>query len=635
MKRAAALPSLACIFLAFVVMAPSWAQAQDETPSDKPVIETETDLPRHTYDLPTETASALLTKGAPFDEVAARVRSDVEATLEDYTIKNKATLRKLHSTLENLALLRGDYEAALDHAAMIRTLEKKPAQRLTSGLLTEAIVAAERAGDDLAARRRAFHKAYRTRVKDLPWDKVQDVIEQQKGTTEMLSRNFIVGLAESRFDPGVSKTGSISGEVARELIDLRTTLEVIRPYKQERIDVLQSYIETNREEKPAIWADRRAALSDSDELRPTVIGIWDTGVDTEVYENRMFKNTGESRNGRDEDGNGFVDDVHGIAYTLYGAETSSELVRPLDEDARARLPELKDQLKGYQDIRASVNSPEAQALKQKITQMKPEEVEPFTERLSQFSSFAHGTHVAGIAARNNPAARILVVRETFPYQTVPPPLMPEDAEQWATQMQRTVDYLKSHDARVVNMSWGATAKYIEGIYEKNGIGESADERQQMAAGTFDILMEGMKKAMRSAPDILFVPAAGNTDNDVEFTTRLPSSIDLPNVLTVGAVDQAGEATSFTSYGETVRAHANGFEVESYVPGGDRLKLSGTSMAAPNVTNLAAKLFALDPSLTPEAVVQLILDGADRREDGQLVLIHPKRSVELLKTRDGK
>jgi subtilisin family serine protease len=53
------------------------------------------------------------------------------------------------------------------------------------------------------------------------------------------------------------------------------------------------------------------------------------------------------------------------------------------------------------------------------------------------------------------------------------------------------------------------------------------------------------------------------------------------------------------------------------------------MASPNVSNLAAKLFALDPSLTPEQVRALIVKGATRSDDGKLPLIDPQRSVELL------
>jgi subtilisin family serine protease len=101
---------------------------------------------------------------------------------------------------------------------------------------------------------------------------------------------------------------------------------------------------------------------------------------------------------------------------------------------------------------------------------------------------------------------------------------------------------------------------------------------------------------------------------------------------VAAVNQAGDETSFTSHGETVLVDANGYHVDSFVPGGARLKLSGTSMASPNVTNLAGKLFALDPALTPTQVIALITDGATCSDDGRRNLIDEKRSVELLHRR---
>jgi len=105
--------------------------------------------------------------------------------------------------------------------------------------------------------------------------------------------------------------------------------------------------------------------------------------------------------------------------------------------------------------------------------------------------------------------------------------------------------------------------------------------------------------------------------------------NLPNLITVGAVDQAGEETGFTSFGESVDVYANGFEVDSYLPGGTRIAMSGTSMASPNVVNLAAKLLALDYSLTTSELIELIIDGADKSEDGRILLINPQRSVELL------
>jgi len=47
-----------------------------------------------------------------------------------------------------------------------------------------------------------------------------------------------------------------------------------------------------------------------------------------------------------------------------------------------------------------------------------------------------------------------------------------------------------------------------------------------------------------------------------------------------------------------------------LPGGDHVAGSGTSGAAPQVTNLAAKLFAKYPGPTVVQVKELIVDSAD-------------------------
>ncbi|HUF07978.1 MAG TPA: hypothetical protein VMO47_01575 [Rhodothermales bacterium] len=163
----------------------------------------------------------------------------------------------------------------------------------------------------------------------------------------------------------------------------------------------------------------------------------------------MFTNPGETANGMDDDNNGYVDDVHGIAYGLWGSAPTPEMLYPIDDSARARLPEVKDELKGLLDLQAGIDSPEAQDLKKRMAAMQPDGVKPFLENLSMFSVYAHGTHVAGISVAGNPAAHVLIVRETFAHELIPPPITKEIAEAWAANMQRTVDYLKAHGARVV------------------------------------------------------------------------------------------------------------------------------------------------------------------------------------------
>jgi subtilisin family serine protease len=181
----------------------------------------------------------------------------------------------------------------------------------------------------------------------------------------------------------------------------------------------------------------------------------------------------------------------------------------------------------------------------------------------------------------------------------------------------------------VNMSWGGGPQDYESALEKNGMGKDAAERKAIASKLFAIERDGLYQAIKSAPEVLFICAAGNADSDSGFNQMIPSSFKLPNLLTVGAVDQAGDEASFTSYGDTVLVDANGYQVESVLPGGYKVRFSGTSMASPNTVNLAAKLLAIDPKLAPAEVIHLIVAGATPSEDGRRHNIDEKRSVELL------
>jgi subtilisin family serine protease len=67
-----------------------------------------------------------------------------------------------------------------------------------------------------------------------------------------------------------------------------------------------------------------------------------------------------------------------------------------------------------------------------------------------------------------------------------------------------------------------------------------------------------------------------------------------------------------------------------VPGGQKIEFSGTSMAAPQVTNLVAKILALRPELTPAQVVDLLKSHADPVPDrpGRLI-INPRKTIDAL------
>ena len=387
-------------------------------------------------------------------------------------------------------------------------------------------------------------------------------------------------------------------------------------------------------EKKDIWVARNANFNGKEGYSPVTVGIWDAGVDVEVFAGQCFTNKKEKIDGHDNDGNGFVDDVHGIAYDLEHVKTTEQLL-PLGEHA-AKRAQLEGRLKGFTDITASINSEEAAEIKKTLASLEREEMKDFMETVTLYAYYAHGTHVAGIALEGNPYAQILPARLTFDHHMVPKPFTKELITRFGQEFKEVVRYFRDHDVRVVNMSWGLSLKEIEQSLEANGIGESAEVRGKMAREMFEIARKDLHEAVASAPEILFVAGAGNSDNDVEFDQFIPSGFNMPNLLIAGAVDQAGQPTGFTSFGKTVAVYSNGFEVESYVPGGKRMKLSGTSMASPNVVNLAAKLLAMDPTLTPSQVVRFIKDGSeDFGKKRPMMVISPKRSIQLLKGRMAK
>jgi subtilisin family serine protease len=349
------------------------------------------------------------------------------------------------------------------------------------------------------------------------------------------------------------------------------------------------------------------------------VGIWDSGSDLSLFSDRVYTDAHP----------GPLTDPHDIAFDLKGFPTHGYLF-PLTPDQQKEFPGMVDELKGLSDLQLSIDSPEASALRKKLTAMSPAQVPGFLEQLELFATYSHGTHVAGIASRGNPAVRLAVGRITFDWHNVPLPPSEELSRRDAADYQAYVDWFRANHIRVVNMSWGGGPQDYEVALEKNGMGKDAADRKAIAAKLFQIDREGLYNAIKSAPEILFICAAGNADSNSSFSEFIPASFKLPNMLTVGAVDQAGDEASFTSYGPTVLVDANGYQVESVVPGGAKLRMSGTSMASPNAVNLAAKLIALDPKLTPEQTIHLIVEGATPSQDGRRHNINPKQSVELLR-----
>ena len=594
----------AVVILSFATHAPA---------AEKKRVEKAADLPRFSYHIDGKLED-LVRDEARFRSFAAQVRRDDESVLRDYDIADKATRRQLLSVLAELDFLDGRYQAADQRAIEIRSLEEKPAHKLISGMLLRSMVAARlQVGTiDSADYRADVGKRLSAELAKLPYPVVEHDIEEAKTGAELMGESLVLGRVRDVLQPVADKAGgTISSELAPAIVGARFALVARLPLKQTLVEAFTAYLAAHRKAKPDIWAARSVTLPPDKSYTPVRIAVWDSGVDASLFKGRVVQEDGK--------------DAY-IAFDRYDNPAKGELT-PIPADLQNRIPSMEARIKGLSDLQSNVDSPEATQVKELLSTLKPDDYKRVIEELDLAGNYVHGTHVAGIALAGNPYARLVIARIEYDYHLLPDPCPTRElAEKDAKTYQETVDFMRREGVRVANMSWGGSVQDDEHQLELCGIGKTPDERKKIAREYFEIDKKGLTDAIASAPGILFVTAAGNSNENASFVEDIPAGIVLPNLLTVGAVDKAGDETSFTSYGPTVKVDANGYQVESWFPGGEKVALSGTSMASPEVANLAGKILAVNPGLTPPQVIQIIVRTAEKTPDGRRALVDPAKAV---------
>lgn len=585
----------------------------------RPRIDKAADLPTFTYAV-SGNLENLVRDDKAFAPFAAQFRRDIEGVLAKYDIADKSMQGQLLGSLLQLDLLEGKNDLALKRIEAIRAVQEKPADKLLAGMLPKAIVQARQgAGSaDSVAYRQEVGRRLGQFLQDLPFNVISNDIKSAKGRSETMGETLMLGQVREVLQPVVDKAGSLSSELAPVLVGARFGLLVRLPLKQTLIDTYGAYLKTHTVEKADIWAARSVRLAAEAALTPVTIAVWDGGVDSKVFGQSVV---------RDAAGKPLV-----VGFDKYSNPAHFEL-QPVPANMQERLPKMNAKAKGFSDLQSNIDSPEASQVKQLLSTLKADAYKSEIEALNFAGNYSHGTHVAGIAMDSNAMARLVIGRIEFGHTLQPDPCPSRvQAEKDAAAQIATVEFFKKQGVRVVNMSWGGSVSSIEDDLEKCGIGKTPEERKALAREYFDLSKNALTKAFAGAPDILFITAAGNSNQDASFAEDAPADIVLPNLLTVGAVDKAGDEAAFTSYGPTVRIHANGYLVESYLPGGDRVAYSGTSMASPQVANLAGKMLAINPRLKPTEVIDIIIATADKTPDGRRTLMHPAKAVAAVRSK---
>lgn len=187
----------------------------------------------------------------------------------------------------------------------------------------------------------------------------------------------------------------------------------------------------------------------------------------------------------------------------------------------------------------------------------------------------HGTHCAGIIAATE---GIYGVAAGIDIQILPLKIHGGEKNSGSiADAVKAVKYAQAAGADICNMSWG-TSVYSE---------------------TLELLMR--------ESDMLFVVAAGNFGNNNNSSPLYPASYVLDNMISVAYVTQSGELATDSNYGlSTVDIAAPGQDIYSTTVGGEYHYLSGTSMAAPIVSGVAALLYSKGDSLYPQNIKEILL-----------------------------
>lgn len=347
------------------------------------------------------------------------------------------------------------------------------------------------------------------------------------------------------------------------------------------------------------------------------VAVIDSGLDTEhpAFEGKLWVNELERDGlpGVDDDNNGLIDDIHG-----YDFEHSTGML--LD---RSKVSSLSPFIQNYFMLQG-----QAEFYKLGYDSMEEKDFAWYQNNIGNgeaysYGHFSHGTHVSGIVAKNNPGVKIMGIKKGLSEVNLTPSLIKNLSNynvmplvQLETEFLREVAaYLNKSGARVANGSFGtvysAVINRFLGVFHNS---KPMTEIKYIAKTYQQQLLMMQEQALMTSPKTLYVFAAGNSglDNDVHIFT--PANVDTENAITVAATVGRNHLPDFSCYGKTtVHLAAPGVGIESTVPGGETMQMTGTSQAAPYVSNVASKVIDMNEELSSGQVKRILMETVDKKD----------------------
>ena len=201
-----------------------------------------------------------------------------------------------------------------------------------------------------------------------------------------------------------------------------------------------------------------------------------------------------------------------------------------------------------------------------------------------FDDNGHGTHVSGIiGAQGNNGVGISGV--DWNVQLMGLKVFDASGSGPVSNAVAALNYAVQHGAALTNNSWS------------------------MSTATYQPLYDAIVNAQ--AHGQIYVAAAGNFATNTDVTPEYPASYALSNVVSVAASNTESTLAPYSDFGShSVSIAAPGQNILSTWPGGGYQILSGTSMAAPQVTGVLALVRGLHPTWSATQVINQVLSTAD-------------------------